>query len=75
VELDGENPHIVGLQKKPNRVLAASGPWCSSGDWWNGSRWSREEWDIALQTTEGVGLYRLYRDRIQKRWFVEGIFD
>lgn len=75
VELAGESPHVVFLRKKQNRVLAASGPWCSSGDWWNGSRWSREEWDIALKTTEGIGLYRLYRDRIQKRWFVEGIFD
>src|SRR5262249_37248520 len=72
VDLDKENPHIVCLRKKPNRVLAASGPWRSSGDWWNGTRWSREEWDVVLNTTEGIGLYRLYLDQIQKRWFAEG---
>lgn len=75
VKLSGETPHVVNLQRKGNLVLASSGPWCSSGEWWNGSRWSREEWDIALETNEGVGLYRLYRDMNEQRWFVEGIFD
>lgn len=75
VELTGETPHIVRLWKKYRRVLAASGPWCSSGNWWNASTWAREEWDVALKTIEGVGYYRIYFDRIRKHWFVEGVFD
>jgi protein ImuB len=76
VELTGEAPHFVRLWKRHRRVLAASGPWCSSGNWWNrATTWSREEWDIALKTFEGIGYYRIYRDRIGKRWFVEGVFD
>jgi len=76
VELTGEAPHFVHLWKKHRRVLAASGPWCSSGKWWNEtSAWAREEWDVALKTFEGVVYCRVYLDRIRKRWFVEGIFD
>jgi protein ImuB len=75
VELTEETPHFVRLWKKHRRVLAASGPWCSSGNWWNATVWSREEWDVALKTFEGVGYYRIYLDRLRKQWFVEGVFD
>jgi protein ImuB len=76
VELTGITPHSVRLWKKHRRVLAASGPWCSSGNWWNKtSAWAREEWDVALKTFEGVGYYRIYLDRIKQQWFLEGVFD
>ncbi len=76
VELVEEKPCSVSLRKKPLRVLAASGPWRSSGNWWNkSSSWSRDEWDVALKTAEGVGIYRIYLDRIKNQWFVEGGFD
>jgi protein ImuB len=76
VEMTGEKPHFVSFHKKHLRVLSASGPWRSSGSWWNPSAaWSREEWDVALRTSEGVGYYRIFFDQIGKRWFVEGMFD
>ena len=75
VELDGARPHFVRLWSRHRRVLAASGPWSSSGDWWNDSPWTREEWDVALRTPAGLGFYRIYRDRIREQWFVEGVFD
>lgn len=75
VELDGAKPHFVWLWHRHRRVLAASGPWSSSGHWWNASVWRREEWDVALKTPAGIGFYRIYRDRIRKQWFVEGVFD
>jgi protein ImuB len=75
VELDGARPHFVRLWSRHRRVLAASGPWSSSGDWWNASVWWREEWDVALNTPAGPGFYRIYKDRIRERWFVEGVFD
>ncbi len=75
VELDGVKPHFVRLWHRHRRVLAASGPWSSSGDWWNASAWWREEWDVALKTTAGLGFYRIYRDRMREQWFVEGVFD
>jgi protein ImuB len=75
VELKGEIPHSVGLWHRSRRVLVAYGPWSSSGNWWNASAWTREEWDVVLQIPDGVGVYRIYRDRIRERWFVEGVFD
>ena len=75
VELTGATPHFVRLWSRHRRVLAASGPWASSGDWWNPSVWWREEWDVALKTPAGPGFYRIYRDYIRDKWFVEGAFD
>ncbi|HVO61642.1 MAG TPA: DNA polymerase Y family protein [Terriglobales bacterium] len=75
VELDGDKPHFVRLWHGRRYVFAASGPWSSSGDWWNASVWARQEWDVALKTPEGVGFYRIYRDCIRQQWFVEGVFD
>jgi protein ImuB len=75
VELDGEKPHLVWLWQRHRRVLAASGPWCTSGNWWNAFAWLHEEWDVALKTPAGLGYYRIYRDRRRKQWFVEGVFD
>lgn len=75
VELDGKKPQVVWLWHRHRRVLASSGPWSSSGHWWNSSAWAREEWDVLLQISPGVGLYRIYYDRIRRQWFVEGVFD
>jgi protein ImuB len=75
VELTQDMPHSVRLWKKHFSVLAAWGPWCNSGNWWNAAIWSREEWDVALKTFEGIGYYRIYLDRLKKKWFVEGIFN
>jgi protein ImuB len=75
VELTGETPHFVRLWSRHRRVLAASGPWSTSGNWWNATTWMREEWDVALKMPAGPGLYRIYRNRLQDQWFVEGMFD
>jgi protein ImuB len=74
VELDHQTPHFVRLWNRHRQVLAASGPWSTSGNWWN-APWAREEWDVALKTPAGIGFYRIYRDRIRQQWFVEGVFD
>jgi len=75
VETTQDRPHCVSIRQKRLRVLAASGPWCNSGQWWNASVWARDEWDVAVKTWEGIGYYRLYLDKIRKQWFVEGMFD
>ena len=61
-------------------VVTCAGPWRTSGQWWAVSHsssaaasfWDRDEWDVAL--SDG-GLYRMFRDRDSKRWFVEGMVD
>jgi protein ImuB len=75
VELDDGKPRFVRLWSRHRRVLAASGPWSTSGHWWNALAWSREEWEVAVETPAGLGFYRIYRDRLRRQWFVEGVFD
>jgi protein ImuB len=55
-------------------VERAAGPWRSSGAWWDDSTaaWDRDEWDAAL--SDG-SVCRLFHDRINDRWFLDGILD
>jgi hypothetical protein len=38
----------VYLQGKRGEVVAASGPWRSSGDWWQEDSWCQDEWDLEI---------------------------
>jgi nucleotidyltransferase/DNA polymerase involved in DNA repair len=74
---DGKPAHIV-CQKNTapiGEVIWQAGPWRSSGDWWEKDAWARDEWDIALQTSHAVVLYRLVRDLLAGKWFLEGTYD
>lgn len=56
-------------------IVWTAGPWRSSGDWSELEGWSREEWDIAVPAESGLVLYRLVQDKLNGKWFVEGIYD
>ncbi len=30
-------------------IVAVSGPWRTSGDWWRGDKWEHEEWDVEIK--------------------------
>ena len=55
-------------------VERAAGPWRTSGAWWDSpsSVWDRDEWDAAL--SDG-SVCRLFHDRINDRWFLDGLLD
>jgi protein ImuB len=53
-------------------VLSLAGPWRSSGHWWTPDPWARDEFDVAL--SDGA-LYRIYRNRLTRSWFIEGTYD
>jgi protein ImuB len=74
---DGCPSHIAGEKRGQiqGEVIWQAGPWRSSGDWWEAHAWSRDEWDIALQTTSAIALYRLVHDLLSGRWFLEGMYD
>jgi protein ImuB len=88
VELREKQPARIYLQGVHGEVLAASGPWRSSGDWWQEDAWHQDEWDLALdfgvsqeprgQITNSwpqYGVYRIYYDAFRQSWFVRGFFD
>jgi protein ImuB len=74
---NGELAGVVCTKKKEvqGSVLWKAGPWRSSGDWWEREAWARDEWDIALQSIDGVALYRLVHDLLGGGWFLEGMYD
>ena len=88
VELREEQPSRVYLRGMRGEVVAASGPWRSSGDWWQVEPWHQDEWDLALEfaparkqreqmmnSAAQNGVYRIYCDALRQSWFVRGHYD
>jgi protein ImuB len=74
---DGKPARVTCRKRKQieGEILWLAGPWRSSGDWWEQTQWARDEWDIALQESNGIALYRLVHDLLGGGWFVEGSYD
>jgi len=88
LELHAGRPTRVVFQGLRGQVLAASGPWRTSGDWWRDDPWQQDEWDLeihfhsssgsrdaAAASRPDCGLYRFYFDALRGSWFVRGIYD
>ena len=57
-------------------VRQALGPWRSSGHWWSGGTWSREEWDVDATGTDGNRvLCLLTHDLLKTQWHMEALYD
>lgn len=70
VDLRENQPYAVRSSLVHGAIQRTTGPWRSSGQWWDKEPWDRDEWDI--QTENGM-LYRLYHEA--GHWFVEGVYD
>jgi protein ImuB len=70
VELQNDRPARITASGIHGKVLNASGPWRTSGNWWTPAPWNRDEWDITLSTA----IYRIYRQP-NNHWFLEGMYD
>lgn len=89
VELRDGYPARISFRGMRGQVVAASGPWRTSGDWWREDPWQHDEWDLEIQfhfspairlertstPCPQRGLYRIYYDAIRRNWFVRGIYD
>jgi hypothetical protein len=60
---------------KAARVVNARGPWNASGEWWRQESWSREEWDVEIESGWRRTLYRIFRDLRRDTWFIDGSYD
>ena len=76
VAVDRGRPVRLALDRRgmPGGAVARSaGPWRTSGAWWTGpGHWDRDEWDIALD--DGT-ICRLFQQREDGGWFVDGVLD
>jgi hypothetical protein len=90
MELINKRPVRVFFQGMWGSVLAVSGPWRTSGDWWREDAWKQEEWDLEIifepssnsvsrgqrqRKGQQRGAYCFFFDSIQRSWFVRGIYD
>jgi len=89
VELREGHPARISFHGLRGEVVAASGPWRTSGDWWREDPWQHDEWDLEIHFHSSPailrertsarcpqrGLYRVYYDAIRRNWFVRGIYD
>lgn len=77
VDMRDGQPQWIAFRGAHGPIVSASGPWRTSGNWWtSNTRWSRDEWDVAVAPNAGpVTLYLIYCDRTRSRWYVEGVYD
>jgi len=88
LEMEAGIPISVVFHGACGHVLAASGPWRTSGDWWQEDFWNQEEWDLQIQfplierhnaafanSLPSDGLYVFYYDTLRRSWFTRGIYD
>lgn len=79
VKLCEGRPVTATFQGRSGQVLHASGPWRTSGDWWEEDSWQHDAWDLELffphETPPVRGLYQFFFDSRQNKWFVRGAYD
>jgi protein ImuB len=51
VEVQKGCPTWIAFPGVRGQVVAASGPWRGSGDWWREDGWQSDEWDIEIQSS------------------------
>ena len=49
VEMRDGRPARVSFRGWRGDVVAASGPWRTSGDWWREDSWRQDEWDVEIR--------------------------
>jgi protein ImuB len=79
VQFEGKIPIQVAFEGKPGKVVRASGPWRTSGDWWEDQPWQEDAWDLEIhflsESPPVEGLYRVSYDARQEKWWVRGVYD
>jgi protein ImuB len=81
-------PKFVRGKNLCARVISCAGPWRYQGEWWAESLrsepastawqasaptpYARDYYEVAL--ADG-GVYRIFRDRLSARWYVDGVYD
>lgn len=88
VEPNAGSPSRIFFHGLQGEILAASGPWRTSGEWWQEDSWQQEEWDLEIhfhsffeqdnsraKCHPDCGLYLFYYDLLRGSWFARGIYD
>ncbi len=76
IRLRSNVPLQLSFDGKRGEVVEHSSPWLSSGEWWNEMAYSRKEWDVEVQFTDGTrGKFLIFVDLRTNQSFVDGSYD
>lgn len=81
VTLQDGHPVQVLFRGQTWKVVQASGPWRSSGEWWEETPWQEDAWDLELRAAGGNGksaasvVYCMVFDALLQCWLVRGSYD
>jgi len=79
VQLQGNKPASVFFHGRSGKVIHASGPWRTSGDWWEETPWQEDAWDLEIvlsgESSPEQSFYRFSYDGLLDKWFVRGVYD
>ncbi len=69
-------PAVIQNGKERFEVMAAFGPWRTSGSWWSIGQWDTEEWDVLATGCDGASVAcLLVQDRKLNEWRLEAYYD
>jgi protein ImuB len=78
VTVQDGRPTGISFKGQTWKVVQASGPWRSSGEWWEENPWQEDAWDLELCAAAGklpnIVVCTVF-DGLQQRWFVRGSYD
>ena len=68
--------HLPGWNLIRYVVDDTYGPWLNSGDWWNTTVWSLQQWDLVARARDDTLLCCcLLHDLRQGSWKMVGLYD
>jgi protein ImuB len=76
VKLSDRRPETLFFRKRRFAVEHAYGPWLTSGDWWNPTLWSFQQWDLIARSEDGALLSCCaLHELAQESWQMVGLYD
>jgi protein ImuB len=76
VTLREQRPESFLLRETHYSVEQAYGPWLVSGDWWNPTLWSLQQWDLVACSHDGSLVCCCFTyDMRQNSWQMVGLYD
>ena len=73
VSLRDGRPETVFFRGARYAVERAYGPWLASGEWWSGTRWRMQQWDVVARAGDEMLCGCVVRDA--GRWTMAGVYD
>ena len=76
VTLQQSRPQFFTFRDNRYAIEHDYGPWLMGGDWWNGTQWGFEQWDLIGRSQDGAVLCCcLVKDLATNRWQVVALYD